>query len=227
MSGGQLSLPLVVRAAHGGGIGFGAQHSQAATSWLLPFPGIKIVAPATPAEVEGLLRAAIRDPDPVLVLEHKALYGLRGPGAAPDAAIPGLGTPRLARAGRDVTIVSLAGTVRRAESAAEELAREGVDCELIDLRGLVPLDERPIVESVRRTGRLLAVQEEPAQGGWAGGLVSRLVQAAWPALTAPPAIVSGADVPIPYAPTLERASSASSDEIVAAVRALVASEVEA
>jgi pyruvate dehydrogenase E1 component beta subunit len=221
MSGGQLELRLVVRAAHGGGIGFAAQHSQAATSWLLPFPGIKIVAPATAADAKALLQAAIRDPNPVLFLEHKALYRTSEHVPAGETPLPVLGAPLVRRAGADLTILSLAGTVPKALAAAELLGREGVDCEVIDLRGLVPLDDEALVASLRRTGHLLVVEEEPAQGGWAGGVVARLVRAAWPALRAAPYVVSGADVPTPYGPVLEEASQPDVDAIAAAGRAVV------
>jgi pyruvate/2-oxoglutarate/acetoin dehydrogenase E1 component/TPP-dependent pyruvate/acetoin dehydrogenase alpha subunit len=218
MSGGQLDLPLVVRAAHGGGIGFAAQHSQAATSWLLPFPGMKIVAPSTPEDAKQLLKAAIRDPNPVLFLEHKALYGVRGTVPPAGTPPPLLGTPLVRRAGSDLTILALAGTVPKALAAAEVLAGEGVECEVIDLRGLVPLDEEPLAASVRRTGRLVVVEEEPAQGGWAGTVVARLVQSEWSSLLAAPRVVSGANVPIPYGPILEAAFQPSVDAIAAAAR---------
>ena len=219
MSGGQLELPLVVRSAHGGGIGFAAQHSQAATSWLLPFPGIKIVAPSTPEDAKLLLQASIRDPNPVLFLEHKALYGVRGP-VPPDAQLPLLGTSRVRRAGGDLTMLALAGTVAKALAAAEVLAAEGIECEVIDLRGLVPLDDEPLVASLRRTGRLLVVEEEPAQGGWAATVVTRLVQSAWASLKTAPCVVSGADVPVPYGPVLEEAYQPSADAIAGAARSM-------
>ena len=219
MSGGQLELQLVVRSAHGGGIGFAAQHSQAATSWLLPFPGIKIVAPSTPEDAKLLLQAAIRDPNPVLFLEHKALYGVSG-AVGSDASLPVLGTPLVRRAGGGLTILALAGTVAKALAAAELLAAEGIECEVIDLRGLVPLDDEPLAASLRRTGRLLVVEEEPAQGGWAGGVVTRLLQSAWPSLKAAPCVVSGANVPIPYGPVLEAAFQPSADAIAAAARGM-------
>lgn len=219
MSGGQLELPLVVRSAHGGGIGFAAQHSQAATSWLLPFPGIKIVAPATAEDAKLLLQASIRDPNPVLFLEHKALYGVRGP-VSEDAPLPVLGVPLVRRSGGDLTILALASTVAKALAAAEMLATEGIECEVIDLRGLVPLNDEPLAASVQRTGRLLVVEEEPAQGGWAGGVVARLVQSTWPSLKAAPRVVSGANVPIPYASVLEAAYQPSAAEIASAARGL-------
>ena len=141
MSGGQLELPLVIRSAHGGGIGFAAQHSQAATSWLLPFPGLKIVSPATADDAKHLLKAAIRDPDPVLFLEHKALYSVRGDVHGESEPPLELGVPVVRRAGSDVTVIALAGTVRKALAASELLAGDGIECEVIDLRGLVPLDD--------------------------------------------------------------------------------------
>ena len=131
-----------------------------------------------------------------------------------------LGTPRVHRAGGDLTILALAGTVAKALAAAAVLATEGIECEVIDLRGLVPLDDEPLAASLRRTGRLLVVQEEPAQGGWAGAVVTRLVQSAWPSLKAAPCVVSGADVPIPYGPVLEAAYQPSADAIAAAARSM-------
>lgn len=220
MSGGQLELPLVVRTANGGGIQFAAQHSQAVTSWLLPFPGIKIVAPATAADAKQLLKAAIRDPDPVLFVEHKLRYGSKEAIPAADAPPPELGAPLVRREGGDVTVLALGGTVAPALAAAEQLAGEGVACEVIDLRGLVPLDEAPLLASLRRTGRLLIVEEEPAQGGWAGSLLARLVRAAWPALKAAPRVISSANVPVPYGPVLEPACLPSVEAIVAEGHAL-------
>jgi pyruvate/2-oxoglutarate/acetoin dehydrogenase E1 component len=223
MSGGQLSLPLVIRSAHGGGIAFAAQHSQAASAWLLPFPGIKIVAPATPADAKLLLKAAIRDPDPVLFLEHKALYGTTGDVPTAVAELPLLGTPLVRRAGTDVTILALSATVARSLAAAEQLAEEGIECEVVDLRGLVPLDEDALVRSVRATGRLLVVEEESAQGGWASGLVGRLLPATWDSLVAAPRVLSAANVPVPFSPVLEAVFSPSAETIATAARALAAS----
>ena len=223
MSGGQLHLPLVVRAAHGGGIGFAAQHSQAATSWLLPFPGIKIVAPATPSDAKLLLKVAIRDPDPVLFLEHKALYAVKSEVASVDAALPELGAPIVRRPGTDVTILALSGTVSKALDASEVLAKDGIECEVVDLRGLVPLDTEALAERVRGTGRVLIVEEEPAQGGWAASIVVQLIQRTWPTLREPPCVLSGANVPVPYGPVLEKAFQPSVEAIVVGARRLVGS----
>jgi TPP-dependent pyruvate/acetoin dehydrogenase alpha subunit/pyruvate/2-oxoglutarate/acetoin dehydrogenase E1 component len=219
MSGGQLHLPLVVRSAHGGGIGFAAQHSQAAASWLLPFPGLKVVAPATASDAKLLLQAAIRDPDPVLLLEHKALYAAKELVPA-DGAVPTIGTPLVRRSGSDVTVVALAGTVPKTLAAAESLAEEGIECEVVDLRGLVPLDDSVLLESIARTGRMLVVEEEPAQGGWANLVVSSVAQRAWSSLRSAPQVVSAAAAPVPYSPPLEAAYLPSVEEIVAAIRVL-------
>jgi acetoin:2,6-dichlorophenolindophenol oxidoreductase subunit beta len=226
MSGGQLHLPLVVRTAHGGGIQFGAQHSQAACSWLLPFPGVKIVAPATPQDGKMLLKTAIRDPDPVLFLEHKALYGTKAPvveGAEPPVA---LGSPVIRRPGTDLTIVALAGTVPKAVAAADELAGQSIECEVIDLRGLVPLELNVLVSSVARTHHLLVVEEEPAQGGWADRIVSQLVQRAWSEFRGPPRTLSAASCPVPYAPVLEDARAPSIEGIVRTAKELVSEDGE-
>jgi acetoin:2,6-dichlorophenolindophenol oxidoreductase subunit beta len=220
MSGGQLRLPLVVRCAHGGGIGFAAQHSQVATSWLLPFPGMKIVAPSSASDAKALLQAAIRDPDPVLFLEHKALYGTKETVPAV-GAVPTIGTPLVRRTGSALTIVALAGTVPKALAAAELLAADGIDCEVVDLRGLVPLDEGVVVDLIARTGRVLVVEEEPAQGGWANVIVSAVAQRAWSSLRCAPRVVSAASAPVPYSPPLEAALLPSVEEIAAAARALV------
>lgn len=221
MTGGQLSVPLVVRAAHGGGIRFGAQHSQAASSWVLPFPGIKIVAPSNPADAKMLLKVAIRDPDPVLFLEHKLLYGMSGDRPDEKAPLPSLGTPSLRRTGSDVTIVALAGTVATALGAADELKAASIDAEIIDLRGLVPLDLTIVFDSVRRTGLLILVEEEPAQGGWADRILSRVVQSTWSSLKAAPVALSAVSAPIPYAPTLEDVFTPDSAKIASIAKRLV------
>ena len=221
MTGGQVELPLVVRAAHGGGIRFGAQHSQAACSWVLPFPGIKVVAPATPADAKLLLKAAIRDPDPVLFLEHKLLYGVKGDPPAEGQDLPALGTPVIRRKGSNVTIVALAGTVPLAMAAAHELESSRIEAEVIDLRGLVPLDLTAVSDSVRRTGLLLVVEEEPAQGGWADRIVSKVIQTAWSAFRKPPITLSSLSCPIPYAPTLEDECAPNAVKIAVAAKALI------
>src|SRR5579864_439442 len=173
MTGGQVSVPLVVRTANGGGLGFGAQHSQAVENWTLAIPGLKIAAPSTPADVVGLLAAAIRSDDPVVFFEHKGLFASKGP-AAPDGHVVPLGRAATAREGTDVTLVALAATVPVALEAAGAMAREGVSAEVIDLRCLVPLDMATVLESVGRTSRLLVIEENPYQGGW-GATVASIV----------------------------------------------------
>src|SRR5690348_4442515 len=158
MTGGQVTVPLVVRTANGGGLGFGAQHSQATENWALTVPGLKIAAPSTPADVVGMMAAAIRSDDPVVFFEHKGLFASKGP-AAPDGHVVELGRAAVARAGTDVTLVALAATVPMALAAAEALAGEGVSAEVVDLRCLVPLDMRTVLDSLARTSRLVIVEE--------------------------------------------------------------------
>src|SRR5262245_39194863 len=153
MTGGQVTVPLVVRTANGGGLGFGAQHSQAVENWALAIPGLKIAAPSNPADVIGLMAAAIRSEDPVVFFEHKGLFASKGPTAPQDHVVP-LGQAAIARAGSDVTVVALAATVPMALAAADRLAADGIGVEVIDLRCLVPLDMRTVLGSIGRTSRL-------------------------------------------------------------------------
>ncbi len=214
MSNEQVSVPLVVRCAVGGGGRFGAIHSQTPATWLQGVSGLKIVAPAFPDDARGLIQAAIRDQNPVIVLEHKRLYPVTGEvGDAPVA----IGSARVVRAGTDVTIVSVMRGVHDALAAAETLAAAGVDAEVIDLRSLRPLDHDTVVASVRKTSRLVAVEEGPELGGWASGLVGAVAERAlgdlddvW-TLTTP-------DTPIPYSPTLEDAYLPGADAIARSVR---------
>jgi pyruvate dehydrogenase E1 component beta subunit len=180
-----------------------------------------VVAPATASDAKLLLQAAIRDPDPVLFLEHKALYATKELVPA-DGAVPTIGTPLVRRSGSDVTVVALAGTIPKTLAAAESLAEEGIECEVIDLRGLVPLDDSVLFESIARTGRMLVVEEEPAHGGWANLVVSSVAQRAWSSLRSAPQVVSAAAAPVPYSPPLEAAYLPSVEEILAAIRVLVA-----
>ena len=171
MTNGQITLPLVVRFGNGGGLRFGAQHSQSVESWLMAVPGLKVVVPSTPADVIGLMAAAIRDDDPVMFLEEKALYPTSG--EVPDGEhTDELGSARVRRDGSDVTIVALGTMVHRALGAAEQLAAEGTECEVVDLRSLVPLDVSTVAASVGKTGRLFTVEENPRLCGWGAELVS-------------------------------------------------------
>jgi pyruvate/2-oxoglutarate/acetoin dehydrogenase E1 component len=221
MTGGQVTVPLVVRTANGGGLGFGAQHSQAVENWAFTVPGLKIAAPSTPADVVGLMASAIRSDDPVVFFEHKGLFASKGP-AAPDGHVVPLGEAAIARPGRDVTLVALASTVPVALAAAERLAGDGIDAEVIDLRCLIPLDMKTVLDSVARTSRLLVVEENPYQGGWGGTVASIVADEGFESLDAPVRRVAAACVPLPFADTLEDEVIPTVDKVVDAVRRLAA-----
>jgi pyruvate/2-oxoglutarate/acetoin dehydrogenase E1 component len=215
ISGEQGTAPLVVRSAVGAGGRFGAIHSQTHGTWFQGVPGLKIVFPSSPAEAKGLLKASIRDDNPVIFLEHKRLYSVKGP-PPEDEVIP-LGKANVARRGDALTIVSIAKGVPDALAAAEVLARDGIEAEVVDLRTLRPLDLATVLESVTRTNRLLAVEEGPRTGGWATGLVGAVAEAALHDLD-DAWIVATDETPIPYSPPLEDAFLPSTDTIVASVR---------
>jgi pyruvate/2-oxoglutarate/acetoin dehydrogenase E1 component len=221
MTGGQVTVPLVVRTANGGGLGFGAQHSQAVENWALTVPGLKIVAPSAPADVIGLLAASIRSDDPVVFFEHKGLFASKGP-PAPEGHVVELGEARIVREGTDVTLVALASTVPVAVAAAEEIATEGVSAEVIDLRCLVPLDMRTVLESLGRTSRLVVIEENPYQGGWGGTVVSIVADEGFELLDAPVRRVAAACVPLPFADALEQQVIPTAAKVVAEVRKLAA-----
>jgi pyruvate dehydrogenase E1 component beta subunit len=221
MTGGQVSVPLVVRTANGGGLGFGAQHSQAVENWVFAVPGLKIAAPSTPADVVGLMASAIRSDDPVVFFEHKGLFAGKGIPAPPGHVVP-LGQAATVRAGDDVTVVALASTVPTALAAAERLAGEGISTEVIDLRCLVPLDARCVLESVRRTSRLVVVEENPYQGGWGGTVASIVADEGFEALDAPIRRVAAECVPLPFADALEDEVIPTADKVVEAVRGVAA-----
>ena len=204
MTGGQVGVPLVIRTANGSGLGFGAQHSQPVENWAFAVPGLKIAAPSTPADMVGLMAAAIRSDDPVLVFEHKALLATKGEPPPDDHVLP-LGAAEVRRPGGDVTLVALASTVPTALAAAEELAADGADAEVIDLRCLVPLDARAVLGSVARTSRLVIVEENPYQGGWGATVASIVAEEGFYDLDAPIRRVAGACVPLPFAANLEQA----------------------
>ncbi|MFL1899046.1 alpha-ketoacid dehydrogenase subunit beta [Streptomyces tauricus] len=221
MTGGQVTVPLVVRTANGGGLGFGAQHSQATENWALTVPGLKIAAPATPADVIGMMAAAIRSDDPVVFFEHKGLFAGKGPPAPPDHVVE-LGHAAVVREGDDVTLVALASMVPVALSAAERLAEEGIDVEVVDLRCLVPLDVMTVLGSLAKTSRLVVVEENPYQGGWGGTLVSIVADEGFGLLDAPVRRVAAACVPLPFADVLEREVVPTVDKVAATVRDLSA-----
>jgi len=219
MTGGQVTVPLVVRTANGGGLGFGAQHSQATENWVFTVPGLKIAAPATPADVIGMMAAAIRSDDPVVFFEHKALLADKGAPAPPGHVVE-LGRAAVVREGADVTLVALAAMVPVAVRAADDLAREGVEAEVIDLRSLVPLDTATVLASLARTSRLVTVEENPYQGGWGATLVSVVADEGFGLLDAPVRRVAGECVPLPFADALEEQVIPTVDKVAAAVRNL-------
>jgi acetoin:2,6-dichlorophenolindophenol oxidoreductase subunit beta len=211
----QASVPLVVRSAVGAGGRFGAMHSQIHGSWFQGIPGIKVVGPSTPADAKGLLKSAIRDDNPVIFLEHKRLYSVKGPPPT-EETVP-LGKAAVVREGGDVTIVSALRGVRDSLEAAEQLAGEGIDAEVLDIRSLRPLDHETVLESLAKTNRVVLVEEGTRVGGWAGNLLGILaaeglheLDDAW--------IVATNDTPAPYSPTLEDAWLPACAEVAAAVR---------
>jgi acetoin:2,6-dichlorophenolindophenol oxidoreductase subunit beta len=221
MLGGAATVPMVLRAPGGSGTGAAAQHSQSLEAWFAHVPGLKVVMPATPADAKGLLLSAIDDPNPVIVLEHKLLY--KQSGEVPEDAfrVP-LGQTAVRRTGGDLTIVATGVMVGRALEAAALLAGEGIEASVLDPRTLRPLDARTIVDSVTATGRALLVQEAPKTGGFMAEIAAQVVESpAFGHLRAPVARLCGLDVPIPYAPQLERAAVPQVDGIVAAARELV------
>jgi acetoin:2,6-dichlorophenolindophenol oxidoreductase subunit beta len=220
MTGGQVTVPLVVRTANGGGLGFGAQHSQAVENWALAVPGLKVVAPSTPADVVGLLAAAVRSDDPVVFFEHKGLFASRGAAPPAEHVVP-LGQAAVVRPGTDVTVVALAATVPIALAAADELAGAGASVEVIDLRCLVPLDMATVLASVGRTSRLLIVEENPYQGGWGGTVASIVADEGFETLDAPIRRVAAECVPLPFADALEDEVIPTTAKVSAALRALL------
>ncbi|WCE00940.1 alpha-ketoacid dehydrogenase subunit beta [Streptomyces sp. HUAS 31] len=221
MTGGQVIVPLVVRTANGGGLGFGAQHSQATENWALTVPGLKIAAPATPADVIGMMAAAVRSDDPVVFFEHKGLLASKGAPPPGDHVVE-LGRAAVVREGADVTLVALASMVPVALRAAELLSGEGVEAEVVDLRCLVPLDVTTVLTSLGRTSRLVTVEENPYQGGWGATLVSVVADEGFTLLDAPVRRVTGECVPLPFADALEERVIPTVDKVVAAVRGLAA-----
>ncbi|TMF61881.1 MAG: alpha-ketoacid dehydrogenase subunit beta [Chloroflexi bacterium] len=211
----QASIPLVVRSAIGAGGRFGAIHSQTPISWFLGVPGLKIVCPATPADAKGLLKSAIRDPNPVLFLEHKRLYGLKG---EVNGDLTPIGKGAVVREGDDITVVGAMKSVHDALAAAGKLVEHSVEAEVIDLRTLRPMDIDLVLESVAKTSRLVVVEEGPRTGGWAAEVVARVSEAALDQLDDIWRITT-ADAPIPYSPTLEDAFLPAPDVIVESILA--------
>lgn len=220
MSGGKFAVPLTIRAIGGGTGRFGAQHSQTAESWFSGIPGLYVVAAATSADAYGLLRTAIRNPNPVLFLEHKGLYLRKGPVRTGEKGLTPIGKARINRQGADATVVATLLMVERSLAAAQALAADGIEVEVIDLRSLAPMDLETVQRSVEKTGRLVTVEEQPRVAGWGGQVIAAVVEAGV-RLTAPPRRVGLPDFPMPYSPVLEDAALPSPDRIARAVREVI------
>jgi len=217
MTNGQCSFPLVIRSANGGGARFGAQHSQSVENWAMAVPGLKVVAPSSPADVKGLLAAAIQDPDPVLFFEQKSLYGTKGEVPEGDH-VDQLGKAKISREGSDVTIIALAAMVRHAMKAADTLQNDhGISAEVIDVRSLVPLDATTIFESVSKTSRLVTVEENPRLCGWGAEVSSLVAEELFWDLEGPIVRVTTPHIPLPSADALEDAVLPSAEKVVDAV----------
>lgn len=221
MTNGQISVPVVVRTANGGGSRFGAQHSQSVENWTMMIPGLKVVAPSTPEDVIGLMAAAVRDPDPVVFFEHKSLMATKA--EVPDGEIlTELGVAAVRREGTDVSIVALAAMVPRALQAAEILQSEGISAEVIDLRTLVPLDTETILSSVGKTSRLVTVEENPRLCGWGAEISSIVTEEAFWDLDGPTVRITTPHIPLPSTENLEDLAIPSVERIVTEVRKMSA-----
>lgn len=224
MVGGGLHVPLVLRTATGSGTGAAAQHSQSLEGWFANVPGLKVVIPSSPYEAKGLLLSAIDDPNPVIFMEHKLLYKIPGREEVPESAyrIP-LGVSRVLREGKDLTVVATGIMVSKAIAAAQELEKEGVALTVIDPRTISPLDMDPVYESVEKTGRLMVVQEAPEHGGFLNEVIAKVATGpSLGSLIAPVVRLAGMNIPIPYAPQLEKAAVPQVPDIVKAARDVVA-----
>ena len=220
MSGGQVKLSIVFRGPNGPASRVAAQHSQDYSSWYSHVPGLKVIAPSTAADAKGLLKAAIRDPNPVIFLENEILYGHSSPVPKLDDYVLPIGRARIVRTGKVVTIVAWSMGMSYALKAAEELAKDDIDAEVIDLRTLKPMDSETIIESVKKTGRLVTVEEGWKQSGVGAEIAARVMEEAFDYLDAPVARVTGKDVPMPYAANLEKLALPSVAEVVEAVKAV-------
>jgi len=225
MLGGAVSVPLVMRLPSGSGTGAAAQHSQSLEAWLAHVPGLKVVQPSTPHDAKGLLLAAIADPDPVMIFEHKLLYKMKGPVPEGYYTVP-IGSAAIRRPGRDVSIVATAIMVHKALDAAETLAAEGIEAEIVDLRSLRPMDTATLIDSVKRTSRLICVYEGVKTLGIGAEISAAIAESeAFDYLDAPIIRLGGAEAPIPYNPELEKASVPQVADIVRAARAVVRERV--
>ncbi len=222
LSGGQAEIPLVIRSATGAGIGFGGQHSQNIETWFLQTPGIKIVVPATPYDAKGLLKSSIRDRNPVLFMEHKLCYPVKGEVPPEDYSIP-LGVADVKKQGSDITLIATMLMVHKCLAAAKILEAEKIDVEVLDLRTLVPLDTGAIVNSVKKTKRVVIVEENPKPGGWGAEVASEISENCLYDLDAPIKRVCAPSSPVPFSPKLEKLWIPDENQIVAIVKQLIAS----
>jgi pyruvate/2-oxoglutarate/acetoin dehydrogenase E1 component len=221
MSGGKVSVPLVVRTPEGSGTGAAAQHSQSLEAWVCHVPGLYVLAPSTPYDAKGLLKSAIRNDNPVVFFEQKLLYKEKGFVPDEEYTIP-IGKADIKREGNDVTIITYGRMLQRVLHAAEALANEGISIEVIDLRSLIPLDKETIINSVKKTGRALVVHEAAVTGGFGGEIVAAIADSdAFYYLDAPIKRVCGLDVPIPYCPILEKNVVPSEEKLINAVKAML------
>jgi pyruvate dehydrogenase E1 component beta subunit len=221
MSGGQMGCPIVFRGPNGAAARVAAQHSQCYSAWYAHVPGLKVVAPSNAADAKGLLKSAIRDPNPVLVLENEVLYGVSGPVPKVDDWLVPIGKARIARPGKDVTVISFARGMVYALEAAERLSQEGIEAEVIDLRTLRPLDLETVLASVRKTNRLVTVEEAWPVCSVGSEICAQVAIQAFDYLDAPPAKISGADVPMPYAANLEKLALPNAAQVVEAVKSVL------
>ena len=218
MTDGQVALPLVIRTANGGGVRFGAQHSQSVEGWAMAIPGLKVVVPSTPSDLIGLFAAAVRDPDPVIVVEPKVLYASKGE-VADGEIVDALGTAKVLREGSDVTIAALGAMVPKALEAAETLAGDGIGAEVVDVRSLVPLDVTTIAHSVAKTGRFVTVEENPRLCGWGAEVASIVAEERFFDLDGPIVRITTPHIPLPSADALEDLAIPSPALVVERVRA--------
>ncbi len=221
MTGGQAVLPLVIRTQGGAGRSSAAQHAQSLEAWFVHTPGLKVVMPSTPEDAKGLLKTSIRDDNPVLFIEHKLLYNEKGPVPEEEYTIP-LGVADVKRSGKDVTVIATSRMVLRSLNAAEQLEEEGISVEVVDPRTLVPLDEETLLESVRKTNRVVIVHEACRRGGVGAEITAIIQEKAFDYLDAPIERVGAADVPVPFAPILENFVIPDEGRIAEAVRRVLA-----
>jgi pyruvate dehydrogenase E1 component subunit beta len=220
MSGGQVDVAMVFRGPNGPASRVGAQHSQDYSSWYSHVPGLKVIAPSNAADAKGLLKAAIRDPNPIIFLENELLYGVSSPVPKLDDYVLPIGRARIVRTGSDVTLVAWSMAMTYALKAADELAKDNISAEVIDLRTLKPMDTETIIESVKKTGRLVTVEEGWKQSGVGAEIAARMMEEAFDYLDAPVARVTGKDVPMPYAANLEKLALPSVSEVVEAAKSV-------